>query len=138
MGEDSLDAAYRRVLEESRRRGEVVEDGPGMERRSNPRIRVNPGDLPAELDPWVFAIDISISGMAIYAEEPAEPGHTVDLDMAGLTTQAEVVACHEEPAGGPDHPGRYRLHCRFKDEEEGMRLLVRIKELEEGAHPPSA
>jgi hypothetical protein len=134
MAQRSLDEAYQRVLETSRRNGDVLDEPAGQERRKHPRIRVKPGELPTELDPWVFAIDISISGMAFYADEPVETGKHVNISLGDAAhAEVEVMGCHEEPSSTPNLPSRYRLHCRFADEEEGMRLLVSIKELEGGA-----
>jgi PilZ domain len=134
MAPADLDAAYERVLEQSRRSGDLLEEPAGKERRQNPRIRVKPEQLPADLDPWVFAIDISISGMAFYADEPVQPGKRVTIHL-GDTADAdvEVVGCREEQVSGYQQPARYRLHCRFADEEQGKRLLVAIKELESAA-----
>ena len=89
MADRKLDEDYRRVLEASRRSGDVIAEGQGTERRRHPRLRVKPGALPAELDPWVFAIDISISGMAFYADEPVAEGETVTIHLGELA-QAEV------------------------------------------------
>jgi hypothetical protein len=134
MDESTLEEAYRRVLAESRRKGDLLEEAPGTERRRHPRVRINRDDLPAELDPWVFAIDISISGMALFADDPVEPGGTVTMALGDqFSVEAEVMRCQEEPPTAPHLPTRYRLHCRFADEEEGMRLLVAIKELESGS-----
>ena len=133
MANPTLEQEYERVLEASRSKGEVLEEPGGKERRKHPRIKVQPGALPVELDPWVFAIDVSISGMAFFADEPAQPGSKVTIALGDrAAVDAEVVGCREEPpasAGG--HP--YRLHCKFADEEAGMRLLVAIKELEGSA-----
>lgn len=133
MDMPNLDEAYHRILAESRRKGDLKEEGGAGERRRHPRVRVNPADLPADLDPWVFAIDISISGMAFFADEPVPVGESVTLALSErLSVEAEVVACHTEPPEQPGGPTRYRLHCRFADEEQGKRLLVAIKELEAG------
>ena len=52
---EQLEQQYTRVLAESRTRGEVMDTPEGAERRRHPRIRVNSGDLPVEIDPWVSA-----------------------------------------------------------------------------------
>lgn len=131
MADPKLAQDYERVLESSRSKGEVLEEPGGGDRRKHPRIKVQPGALPVELDPWVFAIDISISGMAFYADEAAVPGLTVTIALGDhASVEAEVVGCRPEPPAAAGAPPRYRLHCKFADEEAGMRLLVAIKELE--------
>ncbi len=131
MADPKLELEYQRVLEASRSKGEVLEEPGGGDRRKHPRIKVQPGALPVELDPWVFAIDISISGMAFYADESVPPGRTVTIALGDhASVEAEVVGCRPEPSGPHGEPPRHRLHCRFANEEAGMRLLVAIKELE--------
>lgn len=131
MSKSDLDEAYERVLADSRARGEVAGEAPQTERRGNPRIRVNPGDLAVEIDPWVFAIDISISGMAFYSDTPVERGEAIHIALTDdFAVEARVVDSHLETSDSPVLPSRYRLHCEFDDEERGKELLVRIKEME--------
>ena len=139
MSRDDLDGKYERILEEGRLRGDLQDEPVEEERRRHPRIRVNPGDLPVEIDPWVFAIDVSISGMAFYSDQPVEDGERVTIALGNeLAVDAEVVSSQFEPGDNPYLPSRYRLHCRFADEEQGKELLVRIKELEGKVHPTLA
>jgi PilZ domain len=134
--ERKLDEVYRRVLEAGRRSCDVIAEPEGAERRRHPRLRVKPGALPAELDPWVFAIDISIAGMAFYADEPVAKGETVTIHLGELAqADVEVLGCQEERPDGRYLRTRYRLHWRFTDEEEGKRLLVTIQDLEGSARP---
>lgn len=131
MAKEELDDQYELILEQERREGRVVEEYTGPERRKNPRIKVVPGDLPVEIDPWVFAIDVSISGMAFYSDKEEEAGKIVDIDLAGLPpVKARVVDSHLEQSDNPYQPSRHRLHCEFEDPEKGKELLVRIKEME--------
>ena len=128
---EQLEQQYTRVLAESRTRGEVMDNPEGAERRRHPRIRVNSGDLPVEIDPWVFAIDVSLSGMAFYADEPVEPGRSVTIALGDhYAVEASVVDCHPEQSDSSDLPSRHRMHCRFAEEERGKQLLVMIKDLE--------
>ena len=126
-----LDQEYERVLEDGRESGDLLEQSEDADRRRHPRIRVNPNNLPVEIDPWVFAIDISISGMAFYSDDPVPPGNLVTIKLADdIQAEAKVVGVQEEPPIGPEQSSRYRLQCEFTDEEQGKRLLVRIKEME--------
>lgn len=132
MIEETLTERYEQVLEESRRLGQL-DDSPEeqRERRQHPRVQVDRGKLPADIDPWVFAIDISISGMAFYSDEPVFAGDVVDVQLRDEEpTHVVVLKCEAEHPDQPGAPARYRLACKFKNEDEGMALLVRIKEME--------
>lgn len=138
MADTDLHQDYERILEEGRESGDLQDQSEEADRRRHPRIRVNPNDLPVDIDPWVFAIDISISGMAFYSDDPVPPGKMVTITFTDdLHAEAKVVNVQEEPPLGPDQPTRYRLQCEFADEEEGKQLLVRIKEMEAAPDPES-
>ncbi|MEE8436034.1 MAG: PilZ domain-containing protein [bacterium] len=137
MSDEELDRQYQRTLRAARDKGQVLGEYDGVERRRNPRIKVVPGHLPVEIDPWVFAIDVSLSGVAFYSDQAVEPGKTVDIDLVDMEpVKARVIACQEEESDSPYLPSRYRLHCEFEDEEKGKELLVRIKELDSESYSP--
>jgi len=130
--EANLADAYRRLLEQCRSRGDVLGDPDGGERRRNPRLRVHPNRLAQPLSPWRLAIDVSANGMAFYAEEPPATGASVRIALGNLLeAEAEVLACQEVPLHLLKDPARYRVRCRFTDEEQGLRMLVAIKEMED-------
>ncbi len=100
MADTELHQDYERVLDEGRESGELQDLSEEADRRRHPRIRVNPNDLPVEIDPWVFAIDISISGMAFYSDDPVPPGEMVTIKLGDdLQADAKVVRVQEERAG---------------------------------------
>ena len=139
MSDEELDRQYQKTLRAAREKGQVLGEYHGQERRRNPRIKVVPGNIPVEIDPWVFAIDVSISGVAFYSDEAVEPGKTVDIDLVDMTpVKANVIGCILEKGDSPYSPSRYRLHCEFEDEELGKELLVRIKELEAESYSTGA
>ena len=139
MSDEELDRQYQKTLRAAREKGHVLGEYDGQERRRNPRIKVVPGDMPVEIDPWVFAIDVSISGVAFYSDKAVEPGKTVDIDLVDMPpVKAKVIDCNMEKADSPYLPSRFRLHCEFEDEEMGKALLVRIKELESATLSPKA
>ena len=138
MSRDNLHSRYSRIIEEESSETPTPDGVPpdGIERRRHPRIEVKPGDLPVLLDPWVFAIDVSISGMAFYSEEEVEAGKVINITLGHMMyAEAEVVNCILEEPASPYHPARYRLNCRFLDENQGMELLVKIKDLESVEEP---
>lgn len=131
MADTYLAEAYQRLLEQCRARGELLEEPVGQERRRHPRFRVRPNRLPQPLSPWRLAIDVSPNGIAFYADQPTDAGHTVRIELGGtLAVDADVVACQEVPLESLHDPTRYRVRCRFTDEEQGLRMLLAIKELE--------
>ena len=139
MSDEELDRQYQKTLRAAREKGQVLGEYDGQERRRNPRIKVVPGDMPVEIDPWVFAIDVSISGVAFYSDNAVESGQTVDIDLVDMTpVKARVIDCKMEKPDSPYLPSRFRLHCEFEDEEQGKALLVRIKELESESYSPGA
>lgn len=139
MSNEDLDARYQTILENERLKGNVAEEGGEKERRRHPRIKVVPGDKEVEIDPWVFVIDVSISGVAFYSDHEVEPGKTVDIDLADTPpVKAKVIGCQMEKSDSPYLPSRYRLNCEFENEEEGKALLVRIKEMEGENQAPMA
>ena len=131
MSDEELDLQYKKILREARERGEVMGGYDGPDRRRYPRIRVVPGHLPVEIDPWVFAIDVSISGVSFYSDQEVEAGKTIEIDLVDMTpVVAKVLDCQMEKSDSPFLPSRYRLRCEFEDEEKGKELLVKIKDLE--------
>jgi len=131
MTDVELAGAYQRLLEQCRLRGEVLDEPAGQERRSHPRVRVRPDRLSQPLSPWRLAIDISPNGIAFYADAPTDAGRPVKIALGDhLAADADVVACQEVPLDGLYDPARYRVRCRFASEEQGLRMLVAIKEME--------
>ncbi|MBI3993669.1 MAG: PilZ domain-containing protein [Candidatus Lambdaproteobacteria bacterium] len=123
--------AYQRLLAECQKRGEVLDEPLGHERRSNPRVRVHPDRLAQPLSPWRVAVDISANGISFYADERPAAGQPITIALGNLVeAQADVLACQEVPLQVLHDPARYRVRCRFADEEQGLRMLVAIKEME--------
>lgn len=134
MIDSTLLDAYQHLVDECRRRGEVLDEPVGYDRRRHPRLRVRVNKLAQRISPWPLAIDISAAGMAFYTNEPADTGHHVRIALGdSLAAEADVLACQEVPLDLLRDPVRYRIRCRFADEDQGMRMLMAIKELEAGA-----
>ena len=129
--EAKLVEAYRRLLEECQKRGEVLDEPGGSERRRNPRVRVHPNKLAQPLSPWPVVVDISATGISFYADEAPDAGRSIKVALGNLLeAQADVLACQEVPLQLMHDPARYRVRCQFADEEQGLRMLVAIKEME--------
>jgi hypothetical protein len=78
------------------------------------------------------AVDISATGRAFYVEEPPTTGSPIKIALGNLLeAEADVLACQEVPLQILRDPPRYRVHSQFTDEEQGLRMLVAIKEMED-------
>lgn len=131
MADVNLVEAYQRLLEQCRKRGELLEEPTGEERRRYPRVRVRPNRLMRPLTPWRLAIDASPTGIAFYSDEPTDAGRSVRIALGDeLAVDVDVMACQEVPLERLHDPARYRVRCRFADEEQGLRMLIAIKEME--------
>jgi len=129
MNGKNLDTRYQNILET----GETEQGTPpqGRERRTQPRLRIESGMLPIDINPWVFAVDISVSGMSFFTEDPVPVGERFTITLGHEAfAGAEVLLCRLEEEASSYQPARYRVNCRFTDEDEGKNMLVRIKELE--------
>jgi len=132
MIDSTLLDAYQRLLDECRRRGDVLDEPAGHNRRRHPRLRVRADKLAQRISPWPLAIDISAAGMAFYTNEPADAGLSVRISLGdSLEADADVLACQEVPLDVLRDPVRYRVRCQFADEDQGMRMLMAIKEMED-------
>ena len=126
-----LAESYQHLLEDCRSRGELLDEPAGEERRRHPRLRVHANRLNQPLSPWRLAVDISATGMAFYADEPCDAGSPVRIALGNvLATDADVLACTEVPLQVLHERARYRVCCQFADEEQGLRMLVAIKQME--------
>ena len=127
----SLQEEYARILEESRRRGDLMEEASGQERRTHPRLAVKAADIWISSVPEYSLVDLSISGLAIMANYPLQPGEVINMTLGTtLSMEAEVVNCVlvESPTDYSD--AVFRIQCRFREELQGMELVVRVKRRE--------
>jgi PilZ domain len=128
---DELHTEYARIVEESRRRGDVVSEQAGSERRTHPRLAVKAADLWISSVPEFTMVDLSASGVALMANYPLKPGELVTVSLGTvLSLEAEVLHCQlvESPTDYSD--AVFRIQCRFAQENEGMELVVKIKQRE--------
>ena len=128
---NEIQEEYARIVEESRRRGDVMSEGPGSERRTHPRLAVKSADLWISSVPEFSMVDLSASGVALMSNYPLKPGEIVTMSLGTvLSLEAEVLHCQlgESPTDYSD--AVFRIQCRFAQETEGMELVVKIKQRE--------
>lgn len=133
MTDDKIESAYSRLQEENRLSEGAKQQGDLSDRRRQPRLRVDGGDIQVNADPWVILIDFSSSGLAYHSDTPHDIGIQVTIGLDdGFTVAAEVVQLQAEDMSGTEALlGRFRVSCRFADPSQGRELAVRIKALEE-------
>lgn len=127
----SISDEYNRILEESRKRGEVLTAASDADRRIHPRLAVQSADLWISSVPEFRMIDMSASGLALMANYPLQPGELVNISLGRtLSIEAEVVRCKlvESPTQY-DH-ALFRINCKFAEEARGMELLIQVKRRE--------
>lgn len=121
---------FERLLSVHFERSEV--DGPRQEaeKRRYPRIK-----LDKELDMGmkgerVRLVNSSPSGMAIVSDYQVPPGSvlTVMVGKAFLMNSA-VVACHPVLGKLPRSGTKFRMHCHFEYDFQGIQLLLAITEI---------
>jgi hypothetical protein len=126
-----LHEEYARILEESRRRGDVVSSGAESDRRIHPRLAVQSTDLWISSVPEFSLVDLSASGVALMANYPLQPDETITISLGTvLSIEASVVNCQlvESPTDYSD--AVFRIQCRFTQELQGMELVVQVKRRE--------
>jgi hypothetical protein len=131
MMSTDLHTEYARILEESRKRGDVVSEQSGEERRTHPRLAVKAADIWISSVPEFSMVDLSASGVALMSNYPLKPGEVITVSLGtALSIEAEVMHCQlvESPTDHSD--AVFRIQCRFTQENEGMELVVRVKERE--------
>ena len=131
MMSTNLHEEYARILEESRKRGEVVSEQSDQERRVHPRLSVTSADIWISSVPEFSMVDLSASGVALMANYPLTPGEQITVSLGNsLSIEAEVVHCQlvESPTAYSD--AVFRIQCRFAEELKGMELVVKVKQHE--------
>ena len=131
---------YAKVLEQSRMRGEVTEFCGSNERRKFPRIEIGSSDIWIESMTQYQVVNMSPSGVALNCNYPVRLGELLRFALGPLQgADAKVIACElvESPTEYLD--AQYRVHCKFLNVKEGMKLVIKTKQLDErmtGASKP--
>lgn len=79
----------------------------------------------------VTTVDVSTTGACFLSEHAFLPGSRISISIADVfSLDATVVACDMEETDAMFLETRYRVHCSFDDESQGMEMLVVAKEHE--------
>lgn len=128
MAQRNWEEEYERLLAEATESGRVSVLPSHSEQRRHPRFRLPGGQiLVTEPVPHEMA-DVSISGLAFYAQRQFEAGQVIRVSLRKIIAiEAEVLGCDAVNGGAP---GTYRVRCRFTDEDYGLRFLVLAMEMD--------
>lgn len=133
MADEKLESAFSLLLQNSRLSGQLNPSREESERRDQPRLSVDAGDIQVNADPWAILIDLSATGLAYHSDNPHDIGTQVTIGLDdGFSVSAEVVQLKAEEEGSAEGMlGRFRVSCRFADSSKGKELALRIKDLED-------
>lgn len=132
MANPKLENSYQNLLLKSQFSGEAEAQREGRERREHPRIHVDAADIQVDTDSWIFVINLSVSGIAFYADSEFTLGQQVTISLdTGDSVKAKVIEAHPEGEDAASLAGQYRVCCEFDDPAEGMSFLMGIKASEE-------
>jgi PilZ domain len=127
---DVWQAGYQRLLEEARGGGRVRVLASDDERRAHPRFPVRSEDIASPSEGRLAVEDMSVTGLSFHSREPYGAEQPLTVSLANVfSTETDVVAC-ERLETPPDAAPRYRVRCRFRDEEHGLQFLTLTLELE--------
>lgn len=103
---------------------------PALERRGAPRMLVT-CQVSVNATFPVTTVDVSATGACFLSEHAFSPGSKISINVADVfSLDATVVACEMEETDAMFLETRYRVHCHFDDESQGMEMLVMAKEHE--------
>lgn len=130
IGKDSYEFA--KVLEESRKRGEVTQFSTGNERRKYPRLKILSSDIWIESMAQFEVVNMSPSGVALNCSLPVRLGEVLKFSLGPIQgADARVIACDLIDSSAGYLSAQYRVHCKFLSVKDGMKLVVKVKQLDE-------
>jgi PilZ domain len=129
MGQRNWEEEYERFLDEALRERRLRILPAGSEKRRHPRFKLNATQILVTEQVPHDIVDLSISGLSFFSDRTFDEGQRIMVSLRQiLAIQAEVLGC--ETLSGPDLPARYKVRCRFTDEEYGLRFLVLAIEMD--------
>ena len=125
-----LEQNYQMLIEESVTSGIVKIGKNGDEMRKDPRFKVRDGSFSVRVEPTFEILDLSATGMAFLSDISFTPGTTITLFLEETTgVQAFVIGCVMMETNPDLLETRYRVQCRFENEEHGRRVLLMMSEV---------
>ena len=136
MIEKNVNQLLQKHIDEARKEQQPAPEGSGKDRRTATRLDANTTELTVRTSDTVHAIDISVAGLAFFSKFPVQVGQQLQITLGTVfTVDAEVVKCNLEDQDPDFMDLIYKVQCKFPEEEQGMYLLVAIKEIEDRKDP---
>jgi hypothetical protein len=130
MSKTDVAERYAQIIAETSKQVGSKVPAPALERRGAPRVLVT-CQVSVNATFPVTTVDVSTTGACFLSEHAFPPGSRISINVAGVfALDATVVACVMEETDAMFLETRYRVHCHFDDESEGMEMLVVAKEHE--------
>ena len=121
---------YQLLIEESISSGVVKIGKNGDEMRKDPLFRVRDGAISVRIEPTFEILDLSATGMAFLSDISFKPGTSITLFLEEtMGMQANVIGCVMLETDSDMLETRYRVQCRFDNEEHGRRVLLMMSEV---------
>ena len=122
---------YQRLLVKAEAAGAVGSRSTTHERRQHPRFPIRSEDVSTSAEGVLTVRDMSLSGLAFETGVHYEADRRLLVALAGVfSTETDILACDRLPEDSPEGSPRYRVRCRFRDEEHGLQFLTLALELE--------
>ena len=125
-----LEQKYQILIEESISSGMLKIGKNGDEMRKEPRFQVRDGAISVRVEPTFEILDLSATGMAFLSDIAFTPGTIITLYLEETTgVQAFVIGCVMKETDPDFLETRYRVQCRFDNEEHGCRVLLMMSDV---------
>ena len=130
MAKSDWKQKYVQFLQNVRKRVKIDERA-YTHQRSHPRFQLGSNVIEVSIRHTFMGIDVSAGGISFYSGIPLHPGFVIEVaHKTGLIVEVEVTECAVvEPK--PESPDMgYRVHCKFKNPQDGVRFLTEMEESE--------
>lgn len=125
------DQAYKDLVEQGLSSEAIEIRDNGNELRRDPRFEVEDGSLAVRVEPNFDIVDLSVSGMAFLSDIPFTPGSNITMYPENtMGIDAMIVGCFMVETDSGLMETRYRVQCRFENEEQGKQVLLMMGDSE--------
>jgi hypothetical protein len=133
MTQRNWEDEYERILRDGLQSGKVSVLPSSSEKRRHPRFRLRSGTIFIKEDHPFEVINLSRSGLAFYGVREFKEDERISISLHQLMAiEAVVVGCDMEETDSNLMEYRYRVRCRFLNDDYGLQFLVMALEMEQG------
>lgn len=120
---------YRLLMEQIIDSEEFGVEAGEVQRRKHPRFKTQSGTGFAYINSQYNLIDISASGLAFVSNQRHRMGERIKMDFENfMEIEAEVVSCSQIEPEPDSIEDIFRVHCKFSEENQGMKILMMLNE----------